>query len=192
MFYYIILLKWLPSAIMLKSVSKVGDQKTFFWSVYYVHMSVMMSQHMTSWQLRQKWVPQHVTSWQLGQKSGPKNQDTNAIIIALILLSLNLIVKSGLHSQGYNNVAYCALFLQHQSDPCSSPTVKNSSVTLYWDADHIHGCRPRSAAVHQSATWQNYPQVSHIWQILYPLSLADFAWSLLCYTGSVCRVLSSI
>ncbi len=39
-------------------------------------------------------------SWQLGQKSGQKNQGTNAIIIALILLLLDPIVKSGLHYTG--------------------------------------------------------------------------------------------
>ncbi len=102
----IISLKWLPSAVMPKSVSKVGDRSTFFglFTNYCAYMRVMTSQHMTSWQLCQKRVSQQVTSWQLSQKSGPKNQGTNAIIIALILLSLDPIVKSRLHSQGYNDI----------------------------------------------------------------------------------------
>ncbi len=37
---------------------------------------------------------------QLRQQSGPQNQGTNAIIIALILLSLDPIVESGLHDTG--------------------------------------------------------------------------------------------
>ncbi len=39
-------------------------------------------------------------SWALSHKSGPQDLDTNAIIIALVLLSLGPILKSGLHNTG--------------------------------------------------------------------------------------------
>ncbi len=84
----IILLKWLPSAIMPKSVSKVGDWWTFF-GLFTV--CIWVSWRYSTW---------HHDNW-------VKNQGTNAIIIALILLSLDPIVKSGLHSQGYNNRWHC-------------------------------------------------------------------------------------
>ncbi len=78
---------------MLKSVSKVSDLSTIW--LFTEYMSVMVSQHMTSWQLCQKWV----TACDVCDNN-VKNQGTNAIIIALIFLSLDPIVKSGLHDTG--------------------------------------------------------------------------------------------
>ncbi len=47
-----------------------------------------------------------MTSWQLHKKSGAQHQGINTIIIALVLLSLDPIVKSGPHKQGHNNVLH--------------------------------------------------------------------------------------
>ncbi len=80
---------------------EIGQQSLRLVDVFwFMYMSIMTSQHMMTWQLSQKSGTQHMTSWQLGKKSGPQNQGTNAIIIALILLSLDPIVKSGLHNTG--------------------------------------------------------------------------------------------
>ncbi len=81
------------------SHSKVGNQGIFLICLLCVYECHDVTTH-DIWQLHQKSVSQNKTSWQLHKKSGPQNQGTNAIIIALILLSLDPIVRSGLHNTG--------------------------------------------------------------------------------------------
>ncbi len=101
----IILLKWLPSAIMPKSVSKVGDWWTFF-GLFTV--CIWVSWRHSTWCYDNYIKKEYHSTWchdNWVKNKGQKNQGTNAIIIALILLSLDPIVKSGLHSQGYNKIS---------------------------------------------------------------------------------------
>ncbi len=94
----IILLKWLPSAKMSKSVSKVSDQQTFFGLLT---VCIWASWCHSTWH-HDNYIKNECHSMWCHDNEG-KNQcqkisGTNEIIIALIILnSLGPIVKSGLH-----------------------------------------------------------------------------------------------
>ncbi len=83
---------------MPKLVFKVGDQKTFLVCLLCIWcQSTWRYDNYVKHQGHSKWCHDNYV----------KNQGTNAIVIALILLSLDPDVKSGLHNMGIIITRYC-------------------------------------------------------------------------------------
>ncbi len=123
----IILLKWLLSAIMPKSVSNVSDQWKFF-GLFTVF--IWVSWRHSTWRHDNYVKKECHSTWRLD--NWVKNQGQK-IIIALILLSLDPIVKSGLHSQGYNKSRQTLSKLPYFPSDESQSGTKLVRVIFFWE-----------------------------------------------------------